>query len=144
MIYKGEITLMSDWRDHGRLGRAREFIEIGGARVPNIVCSDYVDTFLASDSGEFILSTVKSGQSEGVMAVRRPNGELIKDEGQLRGASERFGRLFVTSLGLGIPVGLLAQSFAMYLLVVLGVGVGYPALKYSEMKKAANALDTHP
>ena len=142
MIYKGEITMMSDERDHGRLGRTREFIEIGGTRVHNIVCSDYVNTFLDVDAGEFTLSTVKKGQSQIVMAIRRPNGELIKDKGQLTGASARFGGLFVTSVVLGIPVGLLAGSFVVFLLVILGVGIVYPALTYSEMSKAAKALDT--
>ena len=143
MIYKGEITLLSDGRDHGRLGRTREFIEIGGRRVHNIVCSDYVNTFLTSDSGEFMLSTVKRGQSEIVMAMRRPNGELIKDNGQLTAASARFGGIFATSFVLGIPVGILAGSFVAYFLVILGVGIAYPAVKYSEMKKAANALNAH-
>ena len=142
MIYKGEITMLSEGRDEGRLGRTREFIEIGGTRVHNLVCSDYVNTFLTSDSGEFMLSTVKSGQRQIVMAIRRPNGELIKDKGQLSGASARFGGLFVTSLGLGIPVGFLAESFVVYLLVVVAVGIVYPAMRYSEMSKAAKALDT--
>ena len=77
------------------------------------------------------------------MAIRRPNGELIKDKGQLTGASARFGGLFATSVVLGIPFGILAESFVVYFLVILGVGIAYPALKYSEMSKAANALDAH-
>ena len=141
MIYKGEITMMSDARDHELLGQVREFIEIGGARVHNLACSDYDNTFLTSDSGEFMLSTVTSGRSQVVMAIRRPNGEMIKDKAQLTRALARFGALFATSVGLGIPFGLLAESFVVYLLVVLGVGVVYPAMKYSAMKKAATALD---
>ena len=142
MIYKGEITLISDGRDHGRLGRAREFIEIGGARVHNIICSDYVNTFLNSDSGEFVLSTVKRGGWQIVMAIRRPNGELIKDKGQLK--AFRAARFHTLQLGLlfAVPAGFLAESFLVFLILLFGLGGGYWAVKYFKASEAANALDT--
>ena len=143
MIYKGEITMISEGRDTGRLGRTREFIEIGGTRVHNLVCSDYVNTFLTSDSGEFTLSTVKSGKWQIVMAIRRPNGELIKDKGQLTGARTGFVYMPLVGLAFGVPIGFLAESFLVFLIVLFGLGFGYPAMKYSEASKAARALDAH-
>ena len=90
MIYEGEITMISEGRDEGRLGRTREFIEIGGTRVHNIVFSDYVYTFIDADSGEFALSTVKSGKWQIVMAIRRPNGELDKGQGPALWSARRM------------------------------------------------------
>ena len=142
MIYRGEITLMSEGRDEGRLGRTREFIEIGGTRVLNFACSDLISTFLNSDSGEFTLSTVKSGKWQVVMAIRRPNGELIKDKGQLTALRLLFLQAPLGGFVFAIPVGFLASSFAVFLLVWLGIGFGYPIMKYLKASKAANALNT--
>ena len=143
MIYEGEITMISVGRDEGQLGNKREFIEIGGTRVHNIVFSDYVYTFLDADSGEFALSTVKSGKWQIVMAIRRPNGELIKDKGQLSGVRAGCVTFPIGGFLLGGAIGSIAQSFLVFLLVWLGLGIGCPAMKYSKMKKAANALDAH-
>ena len=142
MIYKGEITWMSEGRDHGRLGGTREFIEIGGTRVHNVVCSDLVSTFLDADSGEFALSTVKSGKWQVIMAIRRPNGELIKDKGQLTPLRLLFLQAPLGGFVFAIPIGFLASSFAVFLLVWFGLGFCYPIVKYLKASKAANALNT--
>ncbi len=142
MIYKGEITWISKGRDRGPLDTTLEFIEIGGRRVHNVVCSDLIHTFLDRDSGEFTLSTMKSGKWRIIMAIRRPNGELIKDKGQLRSIRLLFLVLWMGGFVMAIPFGLLASSWAVFFLIWLGVAFGYPLVRNFKASKAANALNS--
>ena len=141
MILKGEITMLSRGRDEGRLGRTREFIEIGGRRVRHIGCSDYIESFLQPNTGEFELSTFKRKKYEVIVAIRRPNGELVEDTEMANILSREywFAGPFVGFI-LGIVLGLMTQSFAVFLLVLAGIGVVYPAAGNSSLGKARKAL----
>ena len=141
MILKGEITMLSRGRDEGRLGRTREFIEIGGRRVRHIGCSDYIESFLQPNTGEFELSTFKRKKYEVIVAVRRPDGELVEDTEMANILSREywFAGPFVGFI-LGIVLGLMTQSFAVFLLVLAGIGVIYPAAGISSLGKARKAL----
>ena len=87
------------------------------------------------------LSTFKRKKYEVIVAVRRPDGELVEDTEMANILSREywFAGPFVGFI-LGIVLGLMTQSFAVFLLVLAGIGVIYPAAGISSLGKARKAL----
>ena len=107
----------------------------------HIGCSDYIESFLQPNTSEFELSTFKRKKYEVIVAIRRPNGELVEDTEMVKVLSREYWFAGpVMGFILGIVLGLMTQSFAVFLLVLAGIDVVYPAAGISSLGKARKAL----